>query len=176
MVEAFDMLARYDPRRLNRFKRDVGGVVIEMIVDACAQWESSCRLVRIDKLFARAKDTVALQIATVLVHEGTHAWLDRRGIKYDAERWLRIEAICMRSELSFQRRVPGGEGMIEQTQQQLALGAELYAPTAYLDRRVARMRQLGFPEFLIRYAVRRWQRQLQERDAGARPATSGKRF
>jgi hypothetical protein len=162
MVEAFDLLARYDPRRLRRFQRDVVGVIVEMIPDACGQWESSCRLVRIDTHFAEAKDTVTLQIATVLVHEGAHAWLDRMGIKYDVAQRVRIEAVCLRSEISFQRRVPGGEWLIEHTQHQLALGAENYTAAAYLNRRVAKLRQLGFPEPLIRFLLWRWERKLRK--------------
>jgi hypothetical protein len=117
---------------------------------ACGQWESSCGLVRIDIEFLKAKETVPLQIATVLVHEGAHAWLDRMGVDYEVGQRWRIEAVCLRSELSFLRRVPGADWLIEHTQSQLAHGAEDYTDAARLNRRVAKLRQVGVPEPLIR--------------------------
>jgi hypothetical protein len=159
MVEAFDLLARYDARRLKRFQRDVVGVIVEMSA-ACGQWESSCGLVRIDIEFVKAKETVALQIATVLVHEGAHAWLDRMGVNYDAGQRWRVEAVCLRSELSFLRRVPSADWLIEHTQHQLAHGAEDYTDAAFLSRRVAKLRQIGVPEPLIRLFL--WKTSLRK--------------
>src|SRR2546427_9194317 len=49
----------------------------------------------------RSPQTSAARLASTLVHEATHARLDRLGFRYAAERRARIEGICFRREIAF---------------------------------------------------------------------------
>lgn len=50
--------------------------------------------------------TTVEKIATTIVHEATHARLERYGVEYKQELRTRIEAICFRRELAFAARLP----------------------------------------------------------------------
>lgn len=47
-------------------------------------------------------------MATVLIHETTHGWLYAKGIRWSEDRHQRVEAICLREELRFARRLADG--------------------------------------------------------------------
>src|SRR5262245_53207892 len=48
-------------------------------------------------------------IASVIVHEATHARLRRCGIGYNEDERARVEAICARRKLVFAAKLPNGE-------------------------------------------------------------------
>src|ERR1700743_1110393 len=50
----------------------------------------------LDERFVLDENTTPALIASVIVHEATHARLERWGIHYDEARRHRIEAICLR--------------------------------------------------------------------------------
>ena len=157
IAEAFDLLARHDPRRLARFQKDVAQVAVELTVSGCGEWVSSVRRVRLDFEYVKAATTTPLHVAATLVHEGTHARLNRLGFAYREAQRSRIEAVCFRSEISFLRRVPGAEALIEDAERQLARDPEYLTNAAFLDRQVATLRQVRMPEFLIRRFLRKRQ-------------------
>ena len=155
VTEAFDLLARYGPRRLARFKKDVSSVSVELTTSGCGQWISAVRLVRLDFEYLKAAETTPLHIAATLVHEGWHARLDRIGFSYREAERSRIEASCHRSEIFFLRCVPGAEAIIEGVERQLARDPEYLTDAAFLDQKVAALRKARMPEFLIRRLVRK---------------------
>jgi hypothetical protein len=52
------------------------------------------------------RGTGALAIATILVHEATHARVTRAGVAYSKANRSRIEALCKKAELAFLLRIP----------------------------------------------------------------------
>jgi hypothetical protein len=50
--------------------------------------------------------TTSEQIASAIIHETTHARIERHGISYKEELRSRIEAVCVRRELAFAARLP----------------------------------------------------------------------
>ena len=55
---------------------------------------------------ATAMSGTAWQTAAVLIHEATHAYINRRWIPYTPELKDRIERICVAQELAFVERIP----------------------------------------------------------------------
>ena len=101
--------------------------------------------------------TTVEQIASTIVHEATHARLERYGIEYEEPRRVKIEAICCRRELAFAVRLPGSAEL----QQDIARCLEWYQtnPEQFRDARfqeahtvggIEALRYLGTPDWIIR--------------------------
>jgi hypothetical protein len=150
VADALRLVGHHDPRRFARFRRDVSAVLVELTSGARAEWVSVASLVRLQLEYARAEDTSPLDIASTLVHEGTHAWLDRIGVAYDEPRRARIESICFRSQLAFLRRIPGSAELVADTERQLSRGPEYWTNAAFRLRRLDSLRKLGVPGWIVR--------------------------
>jgi hypothetical protein len=101
--------------------------------------------------------TTVEQIASTIVHEATHARLERYRIGYKEELRARIEAICFRRELAFAVRLPDSAEL----QQGIARCLEWYQanPEQFSDAHfreghraggIEALRYLGTPDWLIR--------------------------
>ncbi|MBO0763938.1 MAG: hypothetical protein J2P50_05035 [Hyphomicrobiaceae bacterium] len=108
-------------------------------------------------------------IAATIVHEATHARLQRCGIGYDEERRSRIEAICFRREAALAMKLPNGGSVRETAERQLARCAtsdfwtDAAFDTRFPDSAAEALRYLGAPEWLVRLLVRRWRRRQRRR-------------
>jgi hypothetical protein len=97
-------------------------------------------------------------IAATIVHEATHARLDRCGIGYDKLR-PRVEAVCFRRELAFAAKLPNGEQVREQAERKLVFYAtEDYWTNAafaerYVNDHIEALRNLGAPDWIGRTAL-----------------------
>ena len=63
----------------------------------------------LDVPFVVADATEPELIASVIVHEATHARLRRHGIGYEEPIRARVEAACIRRQIAFTRRLPHGD-------------------------------------------------------------------
>lgn len=99
---ALDLLYELDRRRFEALRRSVKHILV---------WPGS--YTAYDKwggihLAARHVSGVPAPIlASALVHEATHLRIVRRGIPYDNHLRSRIEALCVREQAAFLRKVPG---------------------------------------------------------------------
>ena len=148
--EAFELVARYDSRSFSRFRRDVASVLVVRTSGALAEWESAGRFVRLQLAYVKAPGTSPLEIASSLVHEGADACLHRLGIEYAEVQRARVEGVCFRSRLAFLREVPGAEQLIANVERQLMRDPGYWSDTAFKERQVAYLRELGFPGWSIR--------------------------
>ena len=71
-----------------------------------AEYNHSLKACVFDYRFLADPKTSTKLIASVIVHEATHARLERCGITYDEDRRVRIEAICLRREWALAARLP----------------------------------------------------------------------
>jgi hypothetical protein len=119
------------------------------------QYREELKLCELDERYVGAKETTAELVASVIVHEATHARLRRCGIGYDEPIQSRVEAVCSRRELAFANRLPNGFSARDQATRYLDYSTpEKFTQSARLDRRdrgsVDALRYLGVPEVLIR--------------------------
>jgi hypothetical protein len=95
-------------------------------------------------------------IASAIVHETTHARLERWGVAYDEAKRHRIEAICLRRELNFVSGLAGCEALQEERRRSL----DYYSNNSefFLDRNMDQrfhdgsletLRHLGVPNWLV---------------------------
>lgn len=63
----------------------------------------------LDERYVLQETTAVDKIAATIVHEATHARLERRGIQYVEKQRRQIEAVCIRRELDFVARLPHAE-------------------------------------------------------------------
>jgi hypothetical protein len=102
VAEALMLIHSLDPKRLKRIRRDVERILVFHARNSqfwVGQWTCMLeeRLVR---------ESSAALVASVLVHEATHARLYRAGIPYWPDLRSRIEALCTREEIAFASRLP----------------------------------------------------------------------
>lgn len=89
-----------------------------------------------------------LQTALVIVHEATHARLERSGIAMTAANAARVEHICVKAQVTFVRRIPG----TEQTAEDLlrTLNTQWWGPEEAKRRQLRRLQVAGCPDWLTR--------------------------
>jgi hypothetical protein len=159
--EALGLIKTYDRQRYNRIVRDLERVWARLLTTGAAQFNSALRACMIDERFVLADTTDTTLIAAVIVHEATHARLWRCGFGYDEDERQRIEAICIRRELAFARRLPDGQRLREFAQEALAISPRYWTNKASDDRHVEgsveALRYLGWSWLTpILLAVRKW--------------------
>jgi hypothetical protein len=119
-----------------------------------AEFNSKLRACVLDERFVLAETTQPEEIAVVIVHEATHARLENLGIGYDDGQRDRIEAICVRRELAFAKRLPNGHPKRERVEATLDAQAEFWSNTAFRQRdtegRAQTLRYLGTPNWIVR--------------------------
>src|SRR5262245_31943922 len=74
---ALGLIRKYDSRRFARLEKDIDGVFIFDTVGALGTWVPSVRLIKLRQTYVSTDGTSPAELASTLVHEGTHAWLDR---------------------------------------------------------------------------------------------------
>jgi hypothetical protein len=96
--EALQLMEQRSPLHYSRVVRNLDRIWINTLPDARAQY--SCRLntCELDERLVMQEETTPELIASAIVHETTHARLERWGVTYDEAKRHRIEAISARAE------------------------------------------------------------------------------
>lgn len=107
--EALQLMEQRSPLHYSRVVRNLDRIWINTLPDARAQY--SCRLntCELDERLVMQEETTPELIASAIVHETTHARLERWGVTYDEAKRHRIEAICLRRELNFVSELTGSK-------------------------------------------------------------------
>lgn len=159
--EALGLIKTHDRQRYDRMARDLERVWVRLLTTGAAQFSPRLWACMIDERFVLADTTDTTLIASVIVHEATHARLWRYGFGYDEEKRQRIEAICLRRELAFALRLPDGDRSAALAREALAISPSYWTNAASEDRHlegsVEALRYLGWG-WLVRplLAIRRW--------------------
>jgi hypothetical protein len=106
--QALLLIKRYDRIRYDRLLRDLQRVWVLLLPSSTAIFEYRIYTCEIDTRYCLAQTTTPELLATVIVHEATHARLWRRGILYEEAQRPRIEEICVRREIAFAAKLPTG--------------------------------------------------------------------
>jgi hypothetical protein len=153
---ALRLVKAYDRTRYNRLRRDLDRIWVRLLTDGCAQFSPAWRACLIDERFVLAETTDTQLIAAAIVHEATHARLWHRGIGYEEDQRQRVEAVCLRRELAFARRLPGSERVREWAEATLAIPPTHWTDTAFQDRSLhgtIRALQHLEPQWLSRFLI-----------------------
>jgi len=157
--DALSLIKRYDPVCYSRLTRDLARVwarspahhplaIFDHRLGACV----------LHTRFVMAESTTLDLVATVIVHEATHARLWNRNVHYEEALRPRVEAICVRREMAFAARLPNGKQAYERAEQALAWcnSDHLSNDALYRQREaqdVEELRRLGVPDWVVRAIV-----------------------
>lgn len=109
--QAVEKIHRHSPRDYRQVTRSIRRLVVaDYQTPLNAEYHSSQRTVLLLAETLRVLDVNAL--AAMLIHESTHARLDRMGVVHTAGASDRIEAICLRNEIRFLRKLPDARGLL----------------------------------------------------------------
>jgi hypothetical protein len=89
----------------------------------------------------------ALEIASTIVHEATHARFQRWGIDYKQSLRTRIETACVREEIAFLKRIPDTDLLIENLRS--SLQTPWWTDEAIRERRLRQLRSAGVPQWML---------------------------
>ena len=109
--DALCLISNADPRRLDRIRGDARRLAVAALGEAAGEWWQDLRAIAIDRRHAERQTTAA--VAMTLVHEATHARIQRRGVRYRPGIRERVERVCVAQEIEFAMRVPGTEALIK---------------------------------------------------------------
>jgi len=152
--DAIELIGERSPVYLRRLRRDLRGIWINLAAGNVAEYHDGARLCLLDRQHLSKSDVTESRVAAMLVHETTHARLAKSGINYEPKRRSRIEAVCYRAEIRFAGRLSDGGAIAEQARLQMQQDPIRWSAEAARARARDRFRELGVPEWLIRFIVR----------------------
>lgn len=158
---ALRLIRDRDQLSYSRVRRYLDRVWVRLVPGAWGEYQRKLNACVLDKHFVLSEAATVERIASTIVHEATHARLEHWGVTYDENARSRIEAICVRRELNFVRKLPGGEMLREglvaslnwyADEQGLFSDASLHA--RHVQGSIETLRQLGVPEWLVRVVLK----------------------
>jgi hypothetical protein len=152
--EALSLIKTCSPIQYARVRRDLKRVWATVLPGPIGSFQEPLSACQIDTRFVLKENPDV--IASVIVHEATHARLRRYGFGYEEELRPRVEAVCVRRELAFSQRLPNGERVREWAGEKLKFCAR---PGSLSDAALEQLRidgsrealsHLGLPDWLAR--------------------------
>ena len=151
------LVNQHSPVHYSRIIRELERIWINLVPHGVAAYYHSLKACVLDERFVEDTATSVEHIASAIVHESTHARLERYGIAYDEDQRARIEGICFRRELALAVRLPDGAKL----QQGIVASLDWYKANPdyfrepqfrerYVNGQIEALRHLGAPKWLIR--------------------------
>lgn len=150
--EALKLIKIHDASRYQRLLRDVDRIWIQVLCGPVGNFNARLRTCSLDIRFVGMAPTEV--IASTIVHEATHAQPRLLKLGYREGLRHRIERICIRQELAFADRLPGGSILREVLKPELARPGTDWSDEARAERHIAgelaAARFVGLPDWLTR--------------------------
>lgn len=144
--EVLLLISRTEPSFFRRMKQAVCRILIAPSGGAAGSYWSFLDGCALSAHHVLTDSTTS--VAMTLIHEATHARLHHKGIRYTPQLRPRIEAMCIRAEVEFARRVPGTEQLVAEAES--ALSKPWWSGEAQKTRKLNQLRTLGVPGWLLR--------------------------
>jgi hypothetical protein len=148
---AIELVQHYDPRAFEVIVREVRGVFAFVTAGAYAEWDRRAQLIVLREAYLLDPATTSLRLASTLVHEAMHVWIDRRlGSGYAPERRGHVESLCFKRQLRFVRRAaPADAGLIAELESQIRRDPGYLTNEMFRRRVVIEVLRLGCPRWII---------------------------
>ena len=111
---ALRLIERFAPLHYRRIKTSLSRIWVQLFPYGAACYRHSLNACLLDERFVASETTTVECIASAIVHEATHARLEKLGIRYDEAVRQRIERICARRELDFARHLSSVDALQEE--------------------------------------------------------------
>jgi hypothetical protein len=151
LTHALELVQQRDPKRFRRMCADMPRIVVGVPEVGDAAYHPDIELCVVSFELLTRRELTSTQLALLVVHEATHARIERAGIRYVPERRARIERACLRAELAFAERFSGRERdwYVSQYSAKLAAPMPEFSDEGLIEREAAESRQLGVPNWFI---------------------------
>jgi hypothetical protein len=93
---------------------------------------------------------LAPEVALAIVHESTHARLDRLKIPYTEDIRERVERVCIKSEIAFAKRLPDAQKFIEIAESRLQIPKSYWKNEQFQQRDLDKLAELRKETWLAR--------------------------
>ena len=163
--QALNLISKFDPRRYRQIKRDVKRIWIAAAPGYCAQWIDELQTCILDTDYFRRIDISASEMATTIIHEATHARLDKFKIGYSEEIRVRVEQICFKSEIAFAKRLPDGLKLVEVAESKLQISEDYWTNAQFQERDIATLAELSKKTWIVRILYPIVKRKVDKRNA-----------
>lgn len=151
------LVKQHNPLHYSRIINDLDRVWIFLLSHGRAEYNHSLKACVLDERYVTNSATSVEQIASTIVHEATHARLERCRIAYNEDQRARIEAVCFRRELAFAVRLPDSAQLQEDRARDLnwyQANPDYFCDAQFLERdsngEIETLRHIGTPDWLIR--------------------------
>ncbi|MCP3381674.1 hypothetical protein NLM31_15095 [Bradyrhizobium sp. CCGUVB4N] len=159
--EALQLIKRHDALGYARITRDLDRIWVHLLPSAQAHYDRSMNACVLDERYILSDTMTLEQIASTFIHEATHARLEGWGISYVEAMRPRIEAICLRRELSFLCKLPNTEALRDEIARTLewcvANDNDYFADASFHERKedgqIETLRHINAPGWIIRWAT-----------------------
>lgn len=161
--DALQLIKLHAPLHYSRVVRHLQRIWVRLEHTASAAcYYHSMQACVLDERYVLQEATTVEEIAATIIHEATHARLERRGIQYLEYQRQRIEAVCIRRELNFIAKLAHVELLQEAREGALEWctnGAQDFLSdssfaTRHEEGSVEALRYLGWPEWLIGFMLK----------------------
>lgn len=159
--DALRLIERCAPLHYRRIKNNLARIWVHLVPHGAGCYSHSLNACLLDERIVTSETTTVEWIASAIVHEATHARLEKLGIRYHEALRQRIERICARRELDFARHLSGVDALQEEITWRLDRCSE--ENSSYTDQNMWEntvqgnaeiLRHLGTPEWVITLAFR----------------------
>ena len=159
--DALQFMKQQSPLHYSRVTRYLDRIWVRLVPGANAHYSRRLNACELDERFVQQESTTIELIASAIVHETTHARLERGGIAYDEPKRHRIEAICLRRELNFVSALAGCEDLQEDLRRSLdyygnnfEFFSDRNLQQRFDDGGLEALRHLGVPKWLVALLAR----------------------
>lgn len=158
---ALQLIDRCTPLHYRRIRNDLARIWVHLVPHGAGCYLHSLNACLLDERVVTSETTTVEWIASAIVHEATHARLEKLGFRYTEAVRQRIERICARRELHFVRHLSGADALLEEIMWRLDRCSEDNA--SYTDQNMWEktdqgkaevLRYLGTPEWVITLLLR----------------------
>jgi hypothetical protein len=163
--QALNLISEFDPRRYLQIKRDVKKIWVSAVPGYYAQWMVDLQMCVLDRDYLCRADVLAPEVAGTIVHESTHARLDKLKIKNTEDVRDRIERICIKSEISFAKRLPDGHKFVEIAESRLQIPKSYWTDTQFQERDLDALAELRKKTWIARILYPIAKRRVEKRNA-----------
>jgi hypothetical protein len=112
--DALRLIERCAPLHYRRVKNNLARIWVNLLPHGAGCYLHSLNACLLDERIVASETTTVEWIASAIVHEATHARLEKLGIRYHEAVRQRIERICARRELDFARHLSGVDTLQEE--------------------------------------------------------------
>jgi hypothetical protein len=153
--DALLLIKQISPLQYARVIRNLARIWAFVLPNAKAEYRQSLNACMLDERYV--SESIIERLASSIIHEATHAMLERLGISYEQKLRSGIETVCFRRELAFAAKLPNGTELRKELLRKVewyGSNEEWFSDVNFRERQnqgnVEALRHLKTPDWLIR--------------------------